>query len=341
MLWGLRAVSREVRRWRALAATIPDGTLRDDALRAIQRKRANIDGAALFSTLPRRRDPNLLRLLVAYEVLADFLDCASERFAHVGVANGLQLHLALRDALDPTTPINDYYRFHPCTQDGRYLLQLVATCQRTCVLLSSFQAIRSLVARAASLTEVLALNHEPHPPARDAALQAWAERHFPRQPELAWFEWCGGASAWLTIFALLALAADDSLKPSEVNEVYAAYLPWVSLAGTMLDSYVDMKEDVAGDAHSYIAHYPNQQVATARVTEILGRSLREIAGLRDKHRHMVIVGCMVAMYLSKDSARTPDVRLNTNKLTRANGNLGYVLVPVLRAWRTIYRQQSA
>ncbi len=123
--------------------------------------------------------------------------------------------------------------------------------------------------------------------------------------------------------------------------MYSAYLPWVSLAGTMLDSYVDIGEDVAEEAHSYIAHYPNPQVAAERVIKILGRSLQEVATLRDGHRHMVIVSCMAAMYLSKDSARAPAMRTNTNQLKQASGNLGYALVPVLRFWRVVYRQRSA
>lgn len=340
LLWGLRAVAREVARWRRLATTIPDDTLRHDALGAIDRKRANIDGAALFWVLPRHRNPNLLRLLVAYEILADFLDCTSERGAHAGIANGLRLHGALRDALDPAAPISDYYRCHPWTHDGGYLHRLITTCQRKCELLPSFHATRPFLNRAASLTEVLALNHEPDPSSRDAALSAWASLRFPEQSEVAWFELCGGASAWLTIFALLALATNPTSKAAEAKDVYDAYLPWVSLTGTMLDSYVDMTEDTSNNAHSYIAHYPDKQLATERTIEIVGRSLREVNGLRDRHRHLVIVGCMVAMYLSKDSARTPAMRANTDKITRASGNLGYLLSFVLRAWRILYRQQS-
>ncbi len=340
MLWGLRAVAREVARWRQLAAAIPNDTLRHDALQAIDHKRANIDGAALFWILPRRRNRNLLRLLVAYEILADFLDCTSEHGAHAGVANGLRLHSALRDALDPAAPITDYYRYHPWAHDGGYLHRLIATCQRKCELLPSFHVARPFLDHAASLTEVLALNHEPDPSSRDAALAAWARQRFPGQSEVAWFEWCGGASAWLTIFALLALATNPVSKAAEAKEVYDAYLPWVSLTGTMLDSYVDMTDDAANDAHSYITHYPDQELATERVIEIIGRSLQEVNRLHDRHRHLVIVGCMVAMYLSKDSARTPAMRANTAKITRVNGNLGHLLSLVLRAWRILYRQQS-
>ena len=48
---------------------------------SIDRKRGHADGAALFWILPRRRDPNLLRLLVTYQIIWDFLDCVNERGA--------------------------------------------------------------------------------------------------------------------------------------------------------------------------------------------------------------------------------------------------------------------
>ncbi len=69
--------------------------------RSLSSKRASTDGAALFWTLPDGRSPNLLRLLVAFEVMADFLDNVSERGVQAGPANGIQLHVALSEALDP------------------------------------------------------------------------------------------------------------------------------------------------------------------------------------------------------------------------------------------------
>jgi len=84
--------TREVAHWRALASRIPDDTFRHDALDSLNRKRPHIYGCALFSTLPSTRSPDLLRLLVAYDILGDFLDIASERGAHEGLRNGMQLH---------------------------------------------------------------------------------------------------------------------------------------------------------------------------------------------------------------------------------------------------------
>ena len=341
LLWGLRDVSREVERWRILAVSIPDESLRRDALAAMDRKRANIDGAALFWTLPRLRSKELLRLLVAYEILADFLDCASERGAGAGIRNGLQLHRALVDALNPRTELSDYYRHHPWTADGGYARSLVETCRHVCARMPSYDAVRPLATRAARLAQVLALNHETNAVRRDTALRAWAETYFPGRHELAWFEWAGGASAWLTILALLALAAEPGRTRLDAERVYSGYLPWLSLAGTMLDSYGDMGEDAASGAHSYIAHYNSPDDAIQRLGEIIRRALKEADALRDGARHVVIASSMIAMYLSKDSVRTPDTRALTASITSSAGSLARLLVPVLRVWRIANGQRAA
>jgi cytochrome P450 len=338
--WGCRAVSREVERWRALANAIPDPTLRADALEALACKRPMVDGAAMFWTLPRSRSPELLRVLVAYQVLADYLDCTSERAANHGIRNGLALHRALIEAIDPALELSDYYRYHPWHEDGGYVRALVECCRQTAARLPSFAQAQPLAARAARLTTVLALNHEPDPVLRDTELKAWAARHFPEHGSLAWFELAASASAWLTVLALLALAADSGREQSDAEATYAAYLPWASLAGTMLDSYADTSEDREAGDHSYVAHYTDATAAVERVGELLETALAKVAELPNGERHHVLISCMVAMYLSKDSIRTAENRPATRQLARAAGPLPRALIPVLRAWRLLYGLQT-
>jgi tetraprenyl-beta-curcumene synthase len=333
-------VSAEVKHWRDLAALIPDKALRQDAQTAIRCKRANIDGAALFWTLPRARSPVLLRLLVAYEILADYLDCTSERGAHVGVADGLHLHRALTDAVNPTADFSDYYRYHPWSHDGGYLRALLGTCREACAQLPSYQTVKPGLLDAAGLTQVLGLNHELDPDRRDTMLREWSVAQFSDASDLAWWEWAGGASAWLTILALLALAAEPGCTEEQARDAQAAYLPWISLTGTMLDSYGDITEDGAAGDHSYIGHYPSFAAATQRVGFLIERSLQETQTLSNGHRHVVILTCMIAMYLSKDSTRAPQLSASTRDLTRAGGSLTRSLIPVLRAWRLFYKQRT-
>jgi tetraprenyl-beta-curcumene synthase len=347
LIWGLRLVSREVDGWRALAGEIPDSVLRADALRALRRKRGNINGAALFWTLPDRRDVDLLAALVAYEILADFLDCVSERGASLGIASGRQLHLALVEALDPEAEISDYYRYHCGGNDGGYVRALVESCRGHCAELSGYTELRRYLLRAGELSAVLAINHEPDPILRDQALREWdgdqlvEGRELPVDEHDRWYERTGGASAWLTVLAMLALAAEGGHAARERAQTFGVYLGSIAPAGAMLDSYGDLIEDQGNGDHSYIAHYPSMEVAVQRVVELIRESRREAGSLHRGARHTVISACMIAFYLSKDSVRAHDMREGTRTLRRAGGPLVWLLLPVLRVWRVAYGQGAA
>jgi tetraprenyl-beta-curcumene synthase len=330
-----------VRRWRNRARGIPDASIREDALSALGRKRGQTDGAALFAILPRARCPTLLKLLVAYQIIWDFLDSVNERGAAVGQANGRQLHVALIDALDPRRSISDYYRHHPWQDDGGYLDTLVAVCRECCAQLPSYERVRALVVGEARRAQVLAINHELDPRERDSALEAWSVEEFPAGHEAAWFELSGAASAGLTIFALLALASEPACSDAEIAQTHRTYFPWASVTATMLDSYVDQAEDAASGDHIYLSHYPTPQLAAQRICMLVRRCLQEARSLRNSETHILIAASMVAMYLSKDSARVPAMRGTTQVLVEAGGSLTRALVPVLRLWRTAYAQRAA
>jgi tetraprenyl-beta-curcumene synthase len=329
-----------VRGWRELAREIPDAPIREDALSALGGKRGQTDGAALFSILPRARNPSLLRLLVAYQIIWDFLDSVNERGATSGQANGRQLHLALVDALDPGRPISDYYRHHPWRDDGGYLRTLVTVCRASCARLPSHRRVRQLVVREALRAQILAINHDIDPRNRDTMLEAWAATEFPAGHEASWFELTGAASAALTIFALLVLAGEPACTDDEIARTRNAYFPWTSTLATMLDSYVDQAEDVANGDHIYISHYPTPELATQRICLLVRRGLRDARSLKDGEKHILIVASMVAMYLSKDSALTPAMREATTRILDAGGSLTRVLHPILRLWRTAYGLRS-
>jgi tetraprenyl-beta-curcumene synthase len=340
LLWGLPAVAREVRAWRAVARKIPDARIRANALSALAGKRGHTDGAALFLILAGSRDTNLLRLLVAYELIWDFLDSVNECGASAGQANGRQLHLALIEALDPGRPISDYYRYHPWRGDGGYLRALVDACRGVCGLLPSYGRARQLLIQEATRAQVLAINHDLDTARRDASLRAWALREFPVGHEAAWFELAGAASASLTIHALLALSSKAQCSEADLIEVQGAYFPWIAAATTMLDSYVDQAEDELNKDHSYVVHYQTPELAARQVGGLIRRCMNEASALPDGERHALIAGCMVAMYLSKDSAHTCAMRETTMGLVHAGGSLTRLLLPILRLWRIAYGQRS-
>lgn len=328
----MRSGSRELARWRRVALEIPDPGIRRDALLVLRRKRTHVHGAALFSILPRRREPELLRLLVAYELIWDFLDNLSERAAGAGYTDGQALHSAIVEAIDPGSPVSDYYACLPWKEDGGFLRSLVVVCHECCAGLASYSSVRELALGDARLAQVLPINHKPDPARRDAALRAWVARHFPGS-DVPWWELSGAASAPLPILALLALAAERRHIETEIEAAHDAYFPWVATATTMLDSFVDRAEDEQSGAHCYVEHYPDASGIAPRLQALLRRSLSEVRALEYGTKHTVIVSAMAAMYLSK-GAPTPEIR----GIVQAGGSLTRALLPVLRSWRAVFGQ---
>jgi tetraprenyl-beta-curcumene synthase len=341
LLWAEPIARHELRTWRARAAEIVDEGLRRDAIGAIDGKRANVHGAALFCTLVSRRSKALLRLLVTYQVMFDFLDSASESAAEGGEANGLQLHAAMVDALEPARPMRDYYLYDAREGDAGYLRALVDACRQHCQELESFQRVQPFLVADATRASVQALNHDPCPTSRAAKLQAWVERECPHEQEAEWFELSAAAAGGsMSIFALLALACDHDVTDEQIAGVRRIYWPWANLLTTMLDSYADTAEDSATGHQLYITYYPNSDVAIERLTEIMRRCFSEASALPGGEKHIVVIASMIAMYLSKDSARANDSRRVTSALLARSGSLPQLLLPVLRLWWICYGRRE-
>lgn len=327
--------------WQRRALTIPDAPIRSDALTSLTSKRPHLDGAGLFWTLPRRRNNHLIRLLVTYEAILEFLDNMDERGGSSDPVSSRQLHLALAEALTFSERPSDYYRHHPWRNDGGYLLALIQACRAHFISLPAYLLVYDRLATETGRSQVLALNHCRDPARRDLALRRWAEYEYPYEPGMRWFELSGAATASLTVHVLLALAAEPTSTQQIVGSTYSVYFPRLSLITTMLDSYVDSAEDLAEGRHSYIAHYGLPDTALSRLDDLIEKSLDSAVRLHNGHRHTVIAACMVAMYLSKDSARESSNQIATSRLASSGGSLTRLLLPILRIWRIAYALRSA
>lgn len=341
LTWVLPSVAKEVDRWRQCAAAVPCDQLRDDAEANLQSSRLNTEGAALFAVLPRRRHAGLLRALVAYQTALDYLDTISEHPGPAQRENGHQLHRALVEALDPAGPISDYYRYNPYRDDGGYLCALVRAARSGCAELCEYERVQERVIASARRMTVQSLNHEPRQDRREAALRAWAAREFPGRDELMWFEWTAASCSSLSTLALLALAADPHLREEDVEAAEAVYFPWICAASTLLDAFVDQPADRAEGNHSYVDYYDGEAEMVDRLCEIVFRSVDGARRLRHGERHVLIAAGMVAMYLSKASARSPELRSAAGRIARSAGSVVHLQLPIMRAMRTLQRLGDA
>jgi tetraprenyl-beta-curcumene synthase len=321
--WGLRRVRRELDGWHARAELIEDPILREHAIGSLTRKRTLVDGAAFYWILPERRDAGLLRLLVAFQVLADLLDELSERGS-----GEPDLMRAFADAVVVDAPVGKH---------DEYTMALIAACRTGCAALPGYPLIRGLLGPQARQAGALGLHHIADAAAREAALRRFAADEFNPTSDATWFEQTAGGASALTIIVLLAMAADTRTTERDLHAALAVYSPWVSALSMMLDSWVDQHDDRASGHVSFVGYYEDRAAAIDRIAFLINRSLRDLAALPGGERHMLITAAMTAMFLSRDSARSDDLAAGTRTMVAAGGPLTRLLLPMLRAWRAAYR----
>jgi tetraprenyl-beta-curcumene synthase len=310
-------------------------------LLALDHKRGNTHGAALFSVLPQGRSRPLLRLLTTYQVLWDFLDSLSEAWRGLTTDDTLHLHLALLDAVDPARPLRDYYAPLSLPDDGGYLRSLVETCRGCCRALPSFHQVAPVLRTEAKRIGVQALNHAAEPTHVPFALRDWVTREYPGTHEVTWFELAAAGGANLAIYALFALAAEASCPSDRIEDTYHAYFPWTGALATMLDGFVDQFDDARNGEHCYVAYYQSPDDATIQISRLVRRCLSETHSLKNSERHTLVAAAMVAMYLSRDSARTPSLSTASQQMAQAGGSLTRALLPVLRLWRVANKTRAS
>jgi tetraprenyl-beta-curcumene synthase len=321
----LARVRDELRRWREVAQAIPQPVLRAQALTALDEKSVNVEATAVFAILaPRATRPAAVKAMTALGVAVDYLDTLSEQQVDEPLANGLALHGALADALDPGGPRGDWYRHHPQRDDGGYLASLVGACREAAAALPAASAALPAARRAArrcgegqSYTHA-AEHGEP------AALRTWAER-LEAPPGYEWWEAAAGASSSVAAHALIAAASDPRTTAETAALVDAAYFPPIGALTVLLDDLVDREADRIAGAHDYLSYYPSDTVAAHRLAFLATRARAAITPLPRRDLHTAILAGVAGYYLGQPAAREVHAQPVANSLREALGPMVRVI----------------
>jgi tetraprenyl-beta-curcumene synthase len=325
-------VARHLRQIRRRARRIPDPVLRALACATLRAERGNLEGAAAFAVLvPLRRRRSVIRALVAFQAAYDYIDTLVEQPATDPLANGRQLHQALRVALDPSSEHIDYYRHHPCRDDGGYLRDLVDTCRRAIGSLPSQALIAAATGRAAD--RMVAYQSLNHGCSDYGPLATWAEGQTPSTCDLRWWETAAATASSLGVFALIAVAGKSSLVAQDVDAVEAAYFPWIGGLHVLLDSLVDLADDLVAGDHSLVNHYGSPTDTSDRLGAIASRAFSAAGELPDGAIHALILAAMASFYLCSAEAAQPATREAAERVMSAMGELALPTIVVLRARR--------
>jgi tetraprenyl-beta-curcumene synthase len=336
--WGrvLPLVRAELRAWERAAEAIPDPELRAQALATLRSERLSAAGAALFATTLPRHDPVLVRTLVAYQVICDYLDTLSEQPTADPIANGMTLHRALADAVSPGRELEDWYRLHRARDDGGYLASLVGTCREGCAALPAYAHVRAAVRREALRNEVQGIKHGPAA-RRVPELCRWAaELDDDAVGDASWFELVSAGSSPLAALALLAAAADPATSRASAEQTRRCYFPWIEALSTLLDSLADREQDAATGELSLVGEYPSSAATALRLRELTVRAILGARALPHGERHAVLVAGMIAMHLSDPSAWLPSSRATTRTVLRSSlALMTPLLLGIMRVWRQV------
>jgi tetraprenyl-beta-curcumene synthase len=301
-------VRLHLRRWEQVADAIPDPTLRAQALAALRAKRANAEAAAVFSLLaPRGRRTDVVALLVALQVLTDFLDSVSEAAVEDPLCNGLTLHEALVDAVRSTSGPQDFYRHHPQCDDGGYVVQLVGFCQQTLDALPAAEVVRATVVGAARRCGAgQSYTHDAiHRGPRQ--LKMWSTT-LAQPTDYRWWEAAAGASSSVAVHALVAAAADAQTTLVDAERIDAAYRFGIGSLTVLLDNAVDREADRVAGGHNYLDYYASSATAALRLASIARNVGADVRALPRHRRHEVLVAGVLGFYLSAPAARTTYAR---------------------------------
>jgi tetraprenyl-beta-curcumene synthase len=329
-------VSRELRRWHRHAAAIPDPILRRQALAALKNKRRHAEGGAAFAIIsPRSRRRQVIRFLVAFQVMYDYLDTISEQAGVDPLLDTLQLHTALTDALMPGVTPRTAYALHPQQEDGGYLDRFVEACRVSCSSLPAFQVVAPVVRSAAQLAMTSqGLNHAlptSRPDFLAKVVAPWASREGGEAHGLTWWEVIGVTGSSLAILVLVAAAANPALERSECDAIHAVYVPWAGAVLALIDSLVDQARDDAEKTHSLVSRYPSARAAADRVADFARRALTLTHETACPERHALIVASMIALFASEPEARDPHAREAIVSALNATGGRGRLPLIALRA----------
>ncbi len=284
--------------WHRRAASIPDPILRDHALQKLTVERLNPEAAALFAcTAPKRTRTPLIALIVAYQLLYDYLDAVNEPAGSRALANGLQLHLALTDALQPGEPMQDFYLNNPQHHDGSYANALGTTCARILAALPSSAMHAEILYRAAERCRQAQARNHVIADQGAGALQWWCQSQAATSG-LLWWETAAAGISCLGVHALLARTADSFSVAADAEQTDAAYFPGVCAISALLDSLADHHADHGTTNHSFTAHYSTRTEAADRLITITQQTADRLSGLPGDRRHAFILWGILAFYLS-------------------------------------------
>ncbi|MDD4801864.1 MAG: tetraprenyl-beta-curcumene synthase family protein [Syntrophomonas sp.] len=294
----LPQVRTHLQYWANEAAQCVDEELRRQALNSIAGKSFHCQGGAVFAVpYPQHEEP-LLKLIIAYQTLCDYLDNLCDRANCLDGEAFRQLHESLLDALTPGTEIHLYYRNYPYQDDGGYINKMVLECRRCLEQLISYKVVYPYIISLAEKYIDLQVKKHIAWDDREKILQKWAESHLVEYPDMLWHEFAAASGSTLAIFSLLGLATRSNLQSSDSRTMVETYFPWICGLHILLDYFIDQEEDRGGGDLNFTFYYSDQREMINRFKIFIREAHSKASRLPQPDFAKTVIEGLLAMYLT-------------------------------------------
>ncbi|MGI6611949.1 MAG: tetraprenyl-beta-curcumene synthase family protein [Limnochordia bacterium] len=321
----LPEVERQLGEWRIRADAIPDRQLRVQALASLSHKRFHCQGGSIFCAAPGEYRPQLLRFIVAYQTMCDYLDNLCDRAGVIDEYAFRLLHRSMQDAVSGVVLLEHpgYYALYPWRNDGAYLEGLVSMCQHALREFPYYRQVQPAVEHLVSLYTDLQVYKHLESSRRVDKLRDWFGRQWRGKSPLYWQEFAAACGSTLAVFALCHAAAGPS--PPKTAALLDAYFPWVAGWHILLDYLIDLAEDRQGGDLNFVSFYENLDVAEARLNWLYQEAADRLSRYEAPAVHVLVLHGLPAMYLSDAKVAVQDQRALAERLLRSGGSLARTL----------------
>ncbi len=308
----LPQVERELKDWEKRTEKFYSPVLQRQARASIRLKKFHCQGGSFFTLLNPGRSKELLKFIVSFQTISDYLDNLCDRvnvneLAFRGTRDKdslleevfYHLHFSMLTSLMPEkSPHINFYELYPCQGDGGYLISLAQESQDSVRRMPGYERVREKLLFLANLyCELQSKKHLSYLK-REKVLKEWFEQYEVMYPFLFWNEFAAAAGSTLCIFALLAHASLNGRDSIEEERVFNLYFPWVCCLHILLDYYIDQEEDIQGNDLNFIYCYGSRDLSTERLSFFARKSLQKARATSNASFHCTVIKGLLALYLS-------------------------------------------
>lgn len=317
----LPTVNQELTYWAERASQIPNPELRKQAMASIDTKTFHCEGGAILSLLSGPHVSKIIKFIVAYQTISDYLDNLCDRSTSLDPMDFEQLHLSMKHAVSVGAKPELYYCYRGDQNDGGYLEELVVTCQSVLDQSPFYDQIKDHLIELCQYYCDLQVHKHVKIEEREKRLINWFQQYKKSIPEMEWYEFSACSGSTLGIFCLASYSFRKDFKDIPFEPIKSGYFPYIQGLHILLDYFIDQEEDKNEGDLNFCSYYESKEQLASRLVFFLEQADKYIEKLPHSEFHKLINRGLLGVYLSdRKVAKNGKI---VKQLLKTSGASGY------------------